>query len=180
MRAFLIADFLASPGANLPFMGHHRIVPGREPRAQRSGVVRPVSRADHRIQIHIRPSGKLRAATFPLDWRNHRRSAISLWDDRFVLKGSDPHLVPARARKAPKNRAFPNPGLSLELALGFYEHQWRCDMTGIYELALPFFKALGFLMLAGATVRGFFAFGAWRIAFRNRLLELELGEREVG
>jgi hypothetical protein len=38
-------------------------------------------------------------------------------------------------------------------------------------------KALGFLTLLGTAARGFVAFGAWRTAFRNRLLGVEPHEQ---
>jgi hypothetical protein len=38
-------------------------------------------------------------------------------------------------------------------------------------------KVLGLLTLVGATARGFVAFGAWRIAFRHRLLAGEPSEQ---
>ena len=46
-------------------------------------------------------------------------------------------------------------------------------MNGWYGLFLPMVKALGLLALIVAIARGFVAFGAWRTAFRNRLLGVE-------
>jgi hypothetical protein len=51
-------------------------------------------------------------------------------------------------------------------------------VNGWYGL-FPMLKALGLIALVGAIARGFVAFGAWRTAFRNRLLGVEPREQEV-
>lgn len=50
-------------------------------------------------------------------------------------------------------------------------------MNGWYGLSFQILKALGLLTLVGAVARGFVAFGAWRTAFRNRLLGVEPREQ---
>lgn len=45
-------------------------------------------------------------------------------------------------------------------------------MSGLYGVLFQILKALGLLTLVGAVARGFVAFGAWRTAFRNRLLDV--------
>jgi hypothetical protein len=52
-------------------------------------------------------------------------------------------------------------------------------VNGWYGLFFPTLKALGLIALVGTVARGFVAFGAWRIAFRNRLLGVEPHEQEV-
>jgi hypothetical protein len=52
-------------------------------------------------------------------------------------------------------------------------------MNGWYGLLFPVLKTLGLLALVGAVARGFVAFGAWRTAFRNRLLGEDPREQEA-
>jgi hypothetical protein len=55
----------------------------------------------------------------------------------------------------------------------------KVPMNGWSGLFFPMLKALGLLALVGGAARGFVAFGAWRTAFRNRLLGEDPREQEV-
>jgi hypothetical protein len=50
-------------------------------------------------------------------------------------------------------------------------------MNSWYGPSLQLLKAFGLLTLVGGVARGFVVFGAWRIAFRNRLLGGETREQ---
>ena len=56
---------------------------------------------------------------------------------------------------------------------------WRCEVNGLYGVAIATLKVLGVLALAGSVARGFVAFGRWRISLRNRLIGIEPPRHEV-
>jgi hypothetical protein len=55
MRAFVIARFVRSAGADLPVVRNHRIVPGGEARAQRRRLRRSDPRSKCHVRIHVSP-----------------------------------------------------------------------------------------------------------------------------
>ena len=53
--AFLVARGPCPPGADLPFMRHHGVVPRRQARPQRSRLQRSVTSSNRHVQIHCYP-----------------------------------------------------------------------------------------------------------------------------